>query len=346
MAQADVESDCRVILTGAGTSDYIGQTLWPSLAAKLGWHVDVLPATQIVCNPESCLRRGERLLVISFARSGNSPESLAAVELAERFSPECQHLVITCNREGKLAQAARERGYRALLLTLDPETNDKGLAMTSSFTSMYIAGLGLIYLNEIDLYRTLVSKMVTFGTRILNQFPNPLFKLAQLDFDRVVFLGDGPLLGIAAESHLKLQELTNGLIATFYHDFLAFRHGPAAIIHPRTVVVYLLSNHPYRRTYEFDLIREIRHRHIGLRHVLLCGREEMFLKDLADEIYMVNENNERPLEDAQLAPLYIIFAQILGVFCALKLGIKPDFPNPQGTINRVVQGVTIYSWQG
>jgi len=336
----------RIILTGAGSSDYIGQTLQPFLTAGLGRWVDAVPTTEIVIAPESYLRRNEKLLLISFARSGNSPESLAALDIVDEFSPGCYHLIITCNKEGQLVRAAANRPKRAFAIVLDPEANDQGLAMTSSFTSMCVAGTALAYLKRISFYEELVKKTAAYAARIFYKYSSRLSYLTKQDYDRAVFLGDGPLRGIAAESHLKQQELTNGKVAAFYHSFLAFRHGPAAIIHPKTLVVYLLSSNSYRRAYELDLIKELTGRKLGLSHIILCDKEDKAFNELSEAVFPVLEATKEHLADVHLAPLYILFAQQLGLFRALELGVRPDAPNPEGTISRVVRGVTVYPRPG
>jgi len=218
--------------------------------------------------------------------------------------------------------------------------------MTSSFTSMCVAGTALAYLKRISFYEELVKKTAAYAARIFYKYSSRLSYLTKQDYDRAVFLGDGPLRGIAAESHLKQQELTNGKVAAFYHSFLAFRHGPAAIIHPKTLVVYLLSSNSYRRAYELDLIKELTGRKLGLSHIILCDKEDKAFNELSEVVFPVLEATKEHLADVHLAPLYILFAQQLGLFRALELGVRPDAPNPEGTISRVVRGVTVYPRPG
>lgn len=82
------------------------------------------------------------LLLISFGRSGNSPESVAAVELANQFVPECYHPPITCNEAGALYQNAINSD-NAFALLMPAETHDRGFAMTSSITTMMASCLAV-----------------------------------------------------------------------------------------------------------------------------------------------------------------------------------------------------------
>ena len=47
--------------------------------------------------------------------------------------------------------------------------------------------------------------------------------------------------------------------------------------------------------------------------------------------------------DALRPPLDVIFGQLLGLFCSLEAGLKPDTPSPTGAISRVVSHVRIHS---
>ena len=77
------------------------------------------------------------------------------------------------------------------------------------------------------------------------------------DFDRIVYLGNIALKGVAQESALKMLELTAGKVATMYDSQLGFRHGPKSIINDTPLTVAYLSDDAYRRQYELDLIKEM-----------------------------------------------------------------------------------------
>jgi hypothetical protein len=133
-------SDLRVLLTGAGTSSFAGEILAPALTRGLGRRVDVAPTTDVVANPRECFAENAPTLLVSFARSGDSPESVATTVLAERCLSECLHLVVTCNREGHLFRTHSDAA-RSLVLLMPEAANDQGFAMTSSFTCMLLATL-------------------------------------------------------------------------------------------------------------------------------------------------------------------------------------------------------------
>ena len=56
----------------------------------------------------------------------------------------------------------------------------------------------------------------------------------------------------------------------------------------------------------------------------------------------VRLRNVPPLADAWLAPAWRTFAQLFALHRSAALGLSPDNPFPDGTVNRVVKGVTIH----
>ncbi len=336
----------EVVFAGAGTSDFVGRCLEEPVSAALTTRAIACPTTTIVTHPQAAFPSPRPGVLVSFARSGNSPESLASVEIARKGWPEMRHLIITCNEEGKLASVGRELGDRAHVLVLHPRTNDRGLAMTSSFTSMVVAGLGLAYLDRVEEYLDLVERTARAGERMLEAAPEAVERLVKRGPRRACFLGSGGLLGAAVECHLKLQELTDGELICFYDSFLGLRHGPRAAIHDDTLVAYLLSSAPYVQQYEADLVRANCEQGVGLSHLLVGDRVGDELRGLADEVIAFDPEGDLALPDHMKSPVAAIAGQLLGLFASLELGLKPDAPSRSGVIHRVVQGVTIYPWEG
>ena len=235
------KENLRIILTGAGTSAFIGDIIAPWLASHTGKNFSAVPTTDLVTNPMDYLNPAHPLLLISFGRSGNSPESVAAVNLANKSGAEVAHIFITCNAEGHLAKIAGQSD-NTLLLLLPPETDDKSLAMTSSFSTMAMACLMAFRADDIENQKEAVYNAAETLRVSMDKFEAALEAVAAKDFHRAVFLGSGPLKGIAEESHLKLQELTDGAVMCTFDSFLGFRHGPKAVVKNDALLVYLLSD--------------------------------------------------------------------------------------------------------
>lgn len=333
------KSDLQIVLTGAGTSAYIGDVLQGVIQKNTGIAARSIATTDIVTHPKHFLFENKPTLLVSFARSGNSPESVKAVELANEVCNEIYHLIITCNGEGQLAKKADESN--AFVFLLPPEANDQSLAMTGSFTSMLLSGILISRLDEIEELKVQVRTVSRYAQVILSEYAEALQKAAELNFDRAVFLGSGIFQGVARESHLKLQELTDGKVICKFDTFLGFRHGPKAVITPQTLMVYIFSNQPYAHLYEKDLVESV---YNGQKGILNIGISESAFDDIKTDLEIVMGKGETRLAEEFLAPVGVIPAQMLGFYKSLFLGLKPDSPSESGTITRVVQGVKLYPY--
>ncbi|MEQ6120496.1 SIS domain-containing protein [Reichenbachiella sp. MALMAid0571] len=329
----------HIVLTGAGSSAYIGEVLQGIFQKNCDILSRAVSTTDIVSHPQLYLQKRIPLLLISFARSGDSPESLAAVELADEICDQVYHLIITCSREGKLAQA-KTGDEKSLIFTLPESANDKGLAMTSSFTSMLLAGVLMSRLSELPSLKPQVDILTEYAENVLENYAEKLKKISKMDFDRVVFLGSGSQLGAARESQLKVQELTSGKVLCKHDSFLGFRHGPKVVLTSDTLIVYLFSNKTNPNKYELDLVRQIESNDqfkfsVGVTE----WKGEIYNVDL--DIILSVANLEALNED--FMPVVIVLpAQVIGYYKSIELTLNPDQPSSNGAISRVVKGVKIY----
>lgn len=327
----------RIILTGAGTSAFIGLSLSGVFQRTTGILTEAIATTDLVSHPKNYLHPDLTMLMISFARSGNSPESVAAIALADELSKTCYHLIITCNPDGKLASLGSTENK--FVFALPKEANDQSLAMTGSYSGMLLAGILIAGLQELESAKKTVDIISGYGKKIIDYYADDLRKIAEINFSRAVFLGSGPFFGTAKESHLKLQELTDGRIICKADSFLGFRHGPKAVIDNTTLVFYIFSNEDYVSKYERDLVNSMKKGHPPLLEI---GIMESVLPNInLDHIFYLSENG-RKVREEYLGVCSVLPAQILGFFKSLQLGLKPDMPSATGAITRVVEGVLIY----
>lgn len=319
----------RIVLTGAGTSAYAGDVLAPSLTRRLGRPVDAIATTDLVSAPEAHLVGDQPLLLVSFARSGDSPESVAAAHIANTRCPDTTHLVVTCNAEGRLARD--DDLGRRVVVQLPPESNDEGFAMTSSFTSMTLAASAALA-GDRDL-----EAVAAAGEQVLASVAERVAPLVASGPGRLIFLGSGALRGLAAESALKCLELTAGRLVAVAESALGFRHGPKALLSDATSVVVYLSNDPYTRRYDLDIAAELAAQLGGERVICIDGGAGA---DTEATLWPVP--GVAGLDDALWGMAALIHAQTLALESSLALGLTPDNPFPGGEVNRVVKGVTIH----
>ena len=332
--------ESTLILTGAGTSEFIGNSIVYALRRGLRREVISIPTTHLVTHLPSTLVPGHAYTVVSFARSGNSPESLATFELVRQYAPQAKQIAITCNRDGMLAKAARA-DRDALCIELPEETNDRSLAMTSSFSSMALTGIGLAMLDGPDELASLAASLGDAAERVIKGYGDALAGFGALPFVRACYLGSNTLAGTMQECHLKMQEMTDGRVACRFDSFLGLRHGPQVFVKPDCMVVAALSTEPFARRYEMDMLRELKAKKQGCGTLIICDRATDEVKSLCTATVELFPGGT-PLDDEYRVMIDVVVGQILAVFKSLNLGLKPDSPSPGGTISRVVQGVTIY----
>jgi tagatose-6-phosphate ketose/aldose isomerase len=328
-----------VFLVGAGTSDYVGQALTYLLRRLWGCEVWAIPSTDILVNHEDLVFQDRPYLWVSFSRSGDSSEGLAVIEAALARYSKVRHLLVTCNPKSSMAAVCENTPDRAFVLGLDDTANDRGLAMTSSYTNMVVAGHCLAHVFSPDDYSDTFSILRTTGECFLDHAQEVAGAITHEGFRRACFVGSGVLRAVAQESALKLLELTAGRIQTMSESTLGLRHGPMSALDGNTLFVSFLSRDQRRRSYELDLIEEIHRKQLGKLRVAVTPASSDRLGSLVDHVLSLNAPG---LDDQYRAPVDVILAQLLALYGSLRLGLTPDSPSPNGAITRVVSRVNIY----
>ncbi|USK98861.1 SIS domain-containing protein [Bacillus tropicus] len=332
----------RVIFTGAGTSAYVGDTVTPYVIEKVDeqqWEVLSIPTTTLVSNPYQFFKKDFPTLLVSFARSGNSPESVAAVQLAEQIVSDLYQITITCAKDGKLAKQAVNND-KNLLLLMPEKSNDHGFAMTGSYTCMALTALLVFDSISTEEKSKIVKEIYQMGESVI-QREDAIQKIVDLHFDRIIYLGSGSLEGLAKESQLKILELTAGKIVTAFDSPLGFRHGPKSFVNEKSLVFVFVSNNPYTRQYDLDMLNEMQQDNIAS---YICAIEVDGESDYAGNRFVFG-SEAQSVPDAYLALPFVMIGQTISLLASVKVGNTPDTPSPTGSVNRVVKGVTIYEYE-
>lgn len=336
------QPDYDIILTGAGTSEFVGNALYSYLNRSLNYKVKSYASTDLTPTPENFVSAHKPTLLISFGRSGDSPESIGAIQSVEAVNDQVYHLFITCNKDGALSRRAAEEGDRCLAIDLTPETLDQSFAMTSSFSNMYLACLLCFSLDHFDETVAQVREVISSARTLLDENYGQMVKVDEdFAYSRIVYLGTNCLKGIAQESALKMLELNSGKIVTMYDTPMGFRHGPKSIVNDETLTVVYLSDGAYQRQYETDLIREMAGQRKGNKIMVVCNTPCKEAEELADYYYCFNTSAK---DNVFLGLDYVVCAQLIALFRSLQNKNTPDNPCPTGEVNRVVKGVTLYPY--
>lgn len=331
----------RVIFTGAGTSAYVGNTIMPYLQKngdRKKYDFEAIDTTKIVSTPEDYLEKDTPTILVSFARSGNSPESVATVELAKKLVTNLYQIAITCAPEGHLAQDL-EGDPTGLVLLMPEKSLDQGFAMTGSFSCMSLMALLVFDTLTDEKKEHIVNQIAQMGKSVIDR-EEEIQSLVDIDFNRITYIGSGSLGGLAEETRLKILELTAGEVAALFDTSMGLRHGPKSFLDKKTIVFDFVSNNTYTRQYDLDILNEIKDDQI-VPLVMAVGQEKEG-QDFSGKSFMFAEKELLP--DAYLALPDVMFGQTIALLTSIKVNNKPDTPSPTGTVNRVVKGVTIHEF--
>jgi tagatose-6-phosphate ketose/aldose isomerase len=328
-----------VFLIGAGTSDYVGQSLTYLLRRCWNCEVIAVPSTDLLTHMDEWMIPEKKYLWVSFSRSGDSAEGVAVLESARRNYPEIPQVVISCNVNGRMIRENADEP-RVLGLCLDDAVNDRGLAMTSSFSNMVIFGQCMAHVNDLGTYEGVLTQLVEAGREFLPRAADSAAALAKNAYTKACFVGSGALRAVAKESALKLLELTAGKTLTMSESVLGLRHGPMAALDQDTLFVCFLSGSRRVQPYERDLLKEV-----GKKRLVACrvvvGGDEVERDSLSE--HFVGSTAGIGIGDDYRPVVDVIFGQLLGLFSSLRWELRPDRPSPNGAISRVVQNVNIHS---
>jgi tagatose-6-phosphate ketose/aldose isomerase len=328
-----------LILTGSGSSEYAGDCVRQVLQNELRVTTQAIGGGILLTDGSKALPVGRPAMMVSLARSGDSPESVGALSVVLALEPEIRHLVLTCNEAGSLAKTYQDHS-RVHVITTAEGTNDQSLVMTSSFTNLVLAARFLGLTEQPEAYRTICERLSKIASDLLNtQFDN-LARLASVRFLRAVFLGTGSRFGAAREAALKMLEMTAGRVTTLCETYLGLRHGPMSYVDKDTLVVCFLSSDPTIRAYETDLLHELDQKELGLLKLIIG--EDVPKGVLRPNDVVIECRGLREVGDQNAPVIDVVVGQLLGFFRCLNEGLRPDSPSEDGIINRVVQSFTLH----
>ena len=329
----------RIILTGAGSSAFIGEALSLCAAKSSSIRSEAVHTTDIVSAPDTVLFADTPTLLVSFARSGNSPESTGAVQYARKKINNLFEAAIVCDPESKLHNITQEN-KKSLILVMPKGSNDKGFAMTSSVTCMLLAGFALLNYTNIDDIAKDICMLCDHTLDKSLYITEMAQKYSKKYFDRAVYLGSGGNKGLVHEGSLKMMELTNGEINSCFDSATGFRHGPKTVLKDNTLSLHVISNDPFTAQYDIDLLKELYRE--KSKNMVFAIKPDNKDNIEADDVLDINTSGYGYSADLCYGINALLFFQILSMFKSLELGITTDNPCPGGQVNRVVKGVTVY----
>ncbi|MBR3351685.1 MAG: hypothetical protein IKG35_06170 [Erysipelotrichaceae bacterium] len=320
-----------VIFTGAGTSEYIGGTIFRELNQKEDRHYETIGSPDIVTHPHYYFKKNKKTILVNFSRGGMSPETFGTIEHADAIIDDVKHLFIVCNPEGGLIEYNKQHPEKSYCLIMPEGTYDQSFAMTSSYTCMALAAYLCFNLDNLDELEETVRETAKCGQEILEKYATPLKELVHATpFDKFNFLGSCNLKYFAKEADIKVLEVSAGRPGTWYDSIPGFRHGPIVTIRSGanilTVVCY--ENDDYVNQYADDMIEEIANERMSFsKTIAITPRHTEVSRNMADlEVYV----NNQKLSSVFLALPYAIVIHMIMLYRGWEYGISSDSPFGKG----------------
>ena len=299
----------EVVFIGSGSSYYQAQTMAHAYRAWTGKAAVALPSSELFLFRDCVSSPGRRYVAVGVSRSGESSEAVLALE-AVRSLPNWTICGITCYGNSTMARMAE--------CLVSPLGKEKSTVMTKSFSSMtYMMLLSIAAAaGRDDLGKQLAGvpgQAETAVKRAAAEIPAFLEKHA---FNKYIYLGMGPFVGIANEACLKIKEMANVWTESF--GTLEFRHGPKSIVDNGTLVCLLLSERA--REHEIKVAREMKEYGATVLIIAAAAGEDTAFADAVLEVGMAGA------DDAARSVLHLAPVQYLGCHAALGKGLDPDSP--------------------
>jgi glucosamine--fructose-6-phosphate aminotransferase (isomerizing) len=304
LAYLEKHRNAELVLTGCGTSYYLPLTAAALYTKFTGEKARGIPASEIMLFPQSIFARNRDYLLVPISRSGKTPETLAATRYAKEVLGSGT-LLISCTDGSEISNFAD-------LTLICPEAAEKTKYMTKSFTSM-LFGFQLItaWKSGNQQFEKELLQLPRNGERLINQYQPIMEKLANSeDFKLYIYLGHGPMFGIAEESMLKLKEMAC-TPAEAYHG-MELMHGPKYAVNDKTLIFYLLSDSA--REQEIGLLKRIKD--WGGNIKIICEEKSLDVSEVASDVFELRSGlseNARPI-------LVMLLTQLYGYYRALVLG--------------------------
>ncbi len=302
--------DTESLFIGCGSSYYISQAAAASWQLVTGRPARAIPASELVLFPDLVLNANSKTQPILVSRSGNSSEVVRAAEYLEK-QRDIRTLAISCAQHQPLDETSSDTLY---LLPAD----EKSVVMTRSFSSMLLGAQALAA--QIANCPEVAEGLRRIPDRVQEILDSVHERIQQFvesyTFADYVFLGQGPLFGIASEGQLKVKEMSRSY-AQVYHT-LEFRHGPKAIAGPETLITFLLSESGYEE--ERKVLDEMKS--LGATTLVIANQADDATKQNAD--FLLELHLDAPECVRQVG--YLVTCQLLGLYTGLKKGYDIDSP--------------------
>lgn len=298
----------EVVFTGCGSAFNISHAVAPFFQQQTGLTCRVVHASELMTNADSFINRKRKTLVIGYSRSGDTTESVRAVETAKKMG--ARTIAVVCFPKSAMTEIA----HHAVVLE---EAFEKSVTTTRSLTSMVLTGnylAGLV--SEKEKICSDLKQLPALARQKMKRF-HELGKQIGTDtkIEKYAFLGSGSYYGLAREAQLKVKEMV--LLPSDSYVSLDFQHGPMSNVDEHMLVTILVSDAGWR--YDEKLSNNMKN--LGGKVLVLCDQSSnVFTK--ADYLLELKSG----LGDGIRNILYMPVLQFMAWYRSLEQGFDPDNP--------------------
>ena len=294
----------QVIITGCGSTYYL--SIWAArfLQISAGISCISLPGSELWYSGENWMKPYQRTLLIAVSRSGQTTETLHALDLFIR-SKKGDALAITCYADSPLAKMAPS----AIITAAGMEHS---IAQTRSFTNMMwpmiLLGTRRVSDDQIKMIGQTTQKMLAINQAKALEIGN------DPALERFFFLGNGPLYGLAQEVMLKMKEMSLSYSEAFH--FLEFRHGPMSMVNENSLIVGFTDQHS--QDFEIPVFHDMQK----------LGGRTLGVGKLSGSLAALNFTFswDGNLPQYLSYPLYLPLIQLIAFERSISKGLNPDKP--------------------
>lgn len=311
----------EIVLTGTGSSAYIGDTLEPYLKDKFHHKVRSIPTSDIISNPYDSLNKDNPTLVITYSRSGNTPETNYCHRIINNYITTVYNLVITCTDNSTLYTMCQSES-NTLIVTLPEAANDKALAMTSGYTSMIFSTILLSELDNLSFITSNLHFVLSYSKELLSSLWSKIYGIVQSNPDRIIFLGTDELSGLSNYCALNILKLTNRKVYSLSLNPKFLANDIFPFIDENSLVVLFHSNKTTNLEYERTFLNGLKNVNKNCT-ICIVSEAPVNITSNVEEFILSSESN---LSDCFSSMCFAFFGQILAYLYSLHLKLKVDNP--------------------
>lgn len=290
-----------VIFTGCGSPYYLALAAAACFQELTGQAARGIPASEIWLNPRTALPADGRFLLVALSRSGETTETLRAVE-AFQAADRGDVLTLSCYPDRPLTTLGD-------INIIFASGQEQSMAQTRAFSVLYLATVALAALwsknsklmDELAQLPATCQGLLERSALLTHQLGN------EASINRFYFLGSGSRYGLACELSLKMKEMSISHSEPFH--FMEFRHGPRAMAGSGALIVGLVSD--TNQAHEVAVLEDMRRQ----------GAQVLAIGEHVGDIAFA-----AGLSAAASDLLYLPVGQLLGFVRALHNGCNPDQP--------------------